>query len=129
MSTVCGRTTNQTAATRTAAATGARRERAGTLARQECGDAVDDLRLLVPRPVTRIGDDVDLGRAAQCAGVCVREPRLEVRVLLAPDHERGGGDLGQVAAHVRQLVLRCRAVEAQDRALRAVVEVLPDAVD
>ncbi len=66
---------------------------------------------------------------AQRGGVVVGEVRRDVRVPVTPDDERRAGQRAQADARAGELVLRAGAVEAQDRPLRALVEVLDDALD
>src|SRR6184192_675700 len=99
-----------------------------TRARQELGDALDYSRIVEPRPVARAGDDLDLRLAAECVGVGVSEARRKERVVLPPHDEGGGAKLAESVACALEDVRRRRAVEAEDRALGAVVEVLDHGV-
>src|SRR4051812_32585820 len=92
---------------------------------QKTRHAIYDPRLLVPGPVPGFLDDLDLCRTTHGLAVRVGEVRLEIWVLRAPHDQRRRRDLPEVAPDLGQLILRRRAVQAQDRALRAVVEVLP----
>src|SRR4051794_37168127 len=69
------------------------RSTAERLTGEERRDAVDHLRLLVPRPVAGVLDDLDLGGPADRVRVGLCELRIQVRVLGAPDHQRRRDDL------------------------------------
>ncbi len=71
-----------------------------------------------------VGQQHDLGLAAERLGVARRERRREVGVLLAPDDERRRVDLPQLVAGGGQRLRRGAAVELDHRPLGAVVEVV-----
>ena len=62
-------------------------------------------------------------------GVGRAELGADVGVAVGGQHQRGAVDAAQVLARAREHLRRRRAVELEDRALGAVVEVLPDLVD
>ena len=107
-------------------ATTAATAHAGTaLGVQERGDAIDGIRPVEPGPVPGVGEVQDVGLAAERARIGVGERRGEVGVAIAPHDERGAVDAPEVEAGAGERVLRARAVELEDRALRALVEVRP----
>src|SRR4051794_21574341 len=75
--------------------------------------------------MTRVLEHVRRG-VGQRVGVGLREARRDVGIARAPDDERGAGDPAQLLARAGEGVLRCASIEAQDGALRALVEALGD---
>ena len=69
------------------------------------------------------------GGGAQRGCHLIGEPGGEVGVAIPPQHQRRRGDLAQPLPGAGEHVGRRAAVELEDRALRALIEVLPHAVD
>jgi hypothetical protein len=78
--------------------------------------------------VARALDHVVLGGAPERVRVRARETCGDVRVGLTPEDERRAAQLSEPLPRAREQVLRSGAVELQDRALGAVVEVGPEMV-
>src|SRR3954451_23299617 len=115
--------------TRNAAAAAAASAHAGVaLSVQERGDAIDGIRPIVPGPVPGMLQVQDLRLAAERVRVGVRELGGHVGIAIAPNHERRAVDPREIEPGAGQRVLRARAVELQDRALSALVEVRPGLV-
>ena len=95
---------------------------------QEGGDRLDRLGLLQPRPMACPGDLLHR-RVRQERGYALRVLAGLRGLALAVEHERGDVGLGQERRQLGEVVGACRAMEAQDGALSALVKLLPGRVD
>ena len=96
------------------------REASGSVA-QERRHTVDDLGPVDPGPVPGVGEVLDAG-VAERGRVPVGEPRGDVRVAVALQRRAPGSRWRAARRRRRRGVLGARAVQAQDRPLRALVE-------
>jgi hypothetical protein len=89
---------------------------------------VHDGGVIEPWPVAGVGHALERGaRKRSCVGV--GERGLEPRVALAPDHQRGNVQLCDRGPRGSQPRWIDRAVQTEDRALGALIKLLPDRVD
>src|SRR4051794_40009853 len=78
---------------------------AARLAPQKLGDHRHEAGLLGPRPMARTLRDFDLRGAAESVRVGLREGRVDVRIALAPGHQRRTAQLPEPLPGAGQRVL------------------------